>query len=334
MLLIFREDVEEPIKFEVEQQLLASSISFRNMKLKSKSALFLQDLDETQMKKLEQLPLNIFEAAQGQRWLSSKLFKSQSIIEIKGCQFGASQFPVISGPCSVENEEQVMEIASLVKQAGAHGLRGGAFKPRTLPYDFQGLGRQGLKYLRQAADEHQLFVVSEIMDIADLDVFMDEVDLIQIGARNMQNFALLKALGKVKKPILLKRGLSARYEEWLASAEYILAHGNHEVILCERGIRGFETHTRNTLDIAAAPIIKDLSHLPIIIDPSHGLGLRKHVPALSYAAMAAGADGLMIEMHTQPDQSISDAKQTIAPETLVEIMQKLKKMATVFDRLV
>jgi 3-deoxy-7-phosphoheptulonate synthase len=302
------------------------------MDLDNKSGLFIDDVNETKLKKLEKLPLERFEPPAGQRWLTSKLFKSQTIIDIHGCQFGSHQFPVISGPCSVETEEQIMQIAALVRQAGCHGLRGGAFKPRTLPYDFQGLGRLGLKYLRQAADEHQLFVVSEMMDIADLDAFMDDVDLIQIGARNMQNFSLLKELGKVKKPILLKRGLSARYEEWLSSAEYILAHGNHELILCERGVRGFETHTRNILDIASAPIIKDLSHLPVIIDPSHGLGLRKHVPALSYAAMAAGADGLMIEMHTQPDQSISDAKQTIAPSTLFDIMLKLKNMAPIFDR--
>jgi 3-deoxy-7-phosphoheptulonate synthase len=270
----------------------------------------------------------------GKRFFSTKFFKEESIIKVKNIEFNSRHFPIIAGPCSVESYEQICSIAQLIKSKGAHGLRGGAFKPRTSPYDFQGLGPRGLQYMRQAADLHGLFVVSEIMDINYLDDFLENVDLIQVGARNMQNFAMLKELGKIQQPILLKRGLSATYEEFLYAAEYIISHGNQNVILCERGIRTFESYSRNTLDITAVPVLKDLTHLPIIIDPSHAVGIRKYVPALAYSAVAAGADGLMVEVHTHPEKSYSDAKQTICPETFEQIVKKINDMAPIFNRTV
>jgi len=330
MLLIFKDALDHAGMERVLLELSAANIAAQAITIDSRLAIR-ANTEAAKVELLSRYAELLFEP-QAKSMLCSKLFKEQSLIQVQSCQFGGQQFPIIAGPCSVENPEQIMQIAALVKQAGGHGLRGGAFKPRTLPYDFQGLGRQGLDFLREAADAHELFVVSELMDIQDLELFMDKVDLIQIGARNMQNFALLKALGQVQKPILLKRGLSARYDEWLASAEYLLSHGNFQVILCERGIRGFETHTRNTLDLAAAAIIKDLSHLPVIVDPSHGLGLRKYVPNMAYAAMAAGADGIMVEVHTHPDQSVSDAKQTIGPHAYIQMMETLKQMSPIFSR--
>lgn len=271
-------------------------------------------------------------SSDNKRILTTKQFHQQSRIKVGPVTFGGAAFPVITGPCAVESRQQIYDIAKVAHRLGATILRGGAYKPRTSPFDFQGLGAIGLDFLRQAADAFHLLCVSEIMDLADLDDFLDKVDIIQVGARNMQNFSLLKQLGKTQKPILLKRGLSATYEEFLLAAEYIMSMGNLNVILCERGIRSFEPYTRNTLDISAIPILKDLGHLPVIVDPSHAVGLRKHVPTLAYTAMAAGADGLMVEMHIDPDASISDAKQTISPDTFAEMMQKLKQMALVFDR--
>ena len=232
------------------------------------------------------------------------------------------EYPVIiAGPCSVESESQIIEIAKAVKENGATMLRGGAYKPRTSPYDFQGLEKDGIKMLLKAKEETGLPVVSEIMDAADLDYFKD-IDVLQVGARNMQNYSLLKALGKTDKPVLLKRGISATYMELLSSAEYILSEGNPNVILCERGIRTFETYTRNTLDISAVPALKELSHLPTLVDPSHASGLSEMVISLSLAAVAAGADGLLLEIHTDPDKAISDGRQSITPEKVSEIQFK------------
>lgn len=238
---------------------------------------------------------------------------------------------IIAGPCSVESEEQMHRAAESVALSGATALRGGAFKPRTSPYDFQGLGEQGLVYLQRAAQQHQLLAVSEVMDIQDLELVCSYVDILQIGARNMQNFSLLKAVGKLNKPVILKRGLSATYHEWLMAAEYILSGGNTQVILCERGIRTFETQTRNTLDLSAVPIMQALSHLPIIVDPSHATGRRDIVPRMMYAAIAAGADGLMVEVHPIPDESISDAKQTISLQMFAETMQKIAQLREFFQ---
>ena len=238
---------------------------------------------------------------------------------------GGEDLCVIAGPCSVESEKQIIEIACAVKEAGADMLRGGAYKPRTSPYDFQGLEAEGLRLLLKAKQETGLPVVTEIMDAGNLDLFA-EVDVLQVGARNMQNYALLKALGKTDKPILLKRGISATYQELLTAAEYILSEGNPNVILCERGIRTFETYTRNTLDMAAVPVLKELSHLPAVVDPSHGSGRSELVGSLSLAAVAAGADGLMIEVHNNPAEALSDGKQSITPEEFALLMAKIRKV--------
>lgn len=240
-------------------------------------------------------------------------------------QFGGSEIVVIAGPCSVESEEQIVGIAKAVKSAGANMLRGGAYKPRTSPYDFQGLEEAGIKMLLKAKDETGLPIISEIMDPANLDLFRD-VDVLQVGARNMQNYSLLRALGKSDKPVLLKRGLSATYMELLTAAEYILSEGNPNVILCERGIRTFETYTRNTLDVAAVPVLKELSHLPTVVDPSHGSGRSELVGSLALAAVAAGADGIMVEVHNDPDNALSDGRQSITPEQFKDLMVKIKKV--------
>ncbi len=255
---------------------------------------------------------------------SRELKKQRSVIKIKACEIGGGTLAVMAGPCSIESEEQMHQTAAAISKAGANILRGGAFKPRTSPYDFQGLGEEGLKYMQSAVTQYNLLSVSEVMDPYELDLVSNYVDIIQIGARNMQNFSLLKQVGKTGKPVLLKRGLSATYMDFLMAAEYILQTGNPNVILCERGIRTFETYARNTLDIAAVPILHELSHLPVIIDPSHGTGIRKMVPPMAYAAVAAGCDGLIIETHPNPDKSYSDANQTISLETFTEMMQKVR----------
>ena len=252
--------------------------------------------------------------------------QKKTIIDVKGVKFGDDSFVVMAGPCSIESEAQIFEIAKQVSASGAAVLRGGAFKPRTSPYDFQGLGEAGLQYLRQAADYHGLLCISEVMSIEDIPLVEKYVDIIQIGSRNMQNFSLLKAVGKTSKPVMLKRGLSATYKEFLSAAEYIISSGNPNVLLCERGIRTFETYSRNTLDLAAVPIIRELTHLPIIIDPSHGVGIRSAIPAMANAAIAVKADGLMVEVHTNPDASISDAAQTICPSTFSDIMHVIQKI--------
>ena len=238
----------------------------------------------------------------------------------------------MAGPCSAETEEQVMASAAAVKRAGAKILRGGAFKPRSSPYSFQGLGEQGLQMLRRAADAHNLKLISEVMDISQIELISKYSDIFQVGARNMQNFTLLRELGHVRKPVLLKRGISATIEEWLLSAEYILAGGNNEVILCERGIRTFETATRNTFDISAIPVVKKLSHLPIVADPSHGAGRRDMVAQLARAAVAAGADGLIIEVHNDPDRALSDGAQSMYPAQFDRLMAELRIIAPAIGR--
>ena len=256
---------------------------------------------------------------------ANRLFHpNNTIVNVNGSEIGANKIAMIAGPCSVEGEEQITFIANEVKKLGANFLRGGAFKPRTSPYSFQGLELEGLELLKIAKQETGLPIVTELMSTAYLDKFVEDVDVIQIGARNMQNFDLLKEVGKTQTPILLKRGMSSTIEEWLMSAEYIMAGGNENVILCERGIRTFETATRNTLDLSAVPVIKEKSHLPIIIDPSHATGKRDLVEPLAKAAIAVGADGLMIEVHNNPAKALCDGKQSIKPQTFDEIMKKIK----------
>ena len=249
-----------------------------------------------------------------------------------GVEIGGANVVVMAGPCSVESHEQLFTTAEAVVKAGARVLRGGAFKPRSSPYSFQGLGEEGLKLLREAGDKFGLLVISEVMEIAQIPVMLPYVDTLQVGARNMQNFNLLRELGKVRKPVLLKRGIAATLEELLLSAEYIMAGGNYEVVLCERGIRTFETYTRNTLDISAIPIIKKLSHLPMTADPSHGTGRRDKVSPMARAAVAAGADALLIEVHCDPEKALSDGAQSLYPEQFSKLMDELRMIAPAVGR--
>ena len=265
--------------------------------------------------------------------LASRTFKQDdTIITIDDLRIGGDEVIVIAGPCSAETEEQVEATAAAVKRAGAKALRGGAFKPRSSPYSFQGLGEEGLRLLRSAADRHNLKLVSEIMDLSQLELMERYVDILQVGARNMQNFTLLRELGRARRPVLLKRGISATIEEWLLSAEYILAGGNTNVILCERGIRTFESYTRNTLDISAIPVVKKLSHLPVFVDPSHGTGIRDKVAPMARAAVAAGADGLLIEVHCDPDHALSDGAQSMFPSQFDRLMAELRIIAPAIGR--
>ena len=249
-----------------------------------------------------------------------------------GVEVGGNQVVIMAGPCSVESREQIFTVAAQVKAAGAKFLRGGAFKPRSSPYSFQGMGLEGLKLLREVGDATGLLIISEVMEISQIEVMMPYVDCFQIGARNMQNFNLLREIGLVRKPTLLKRGISATIEELLLSAEYILAGGNYDLMLCERGIRTFETYTRNTMDISAIPVIKKLSHLPMLGDPSHGVGRRDKVPAMARAAVAAGADGLLIEVHPNPEKAVSDGAQSLFPEQFEKLIGELRLIASAVER--
>lgn len=265
--------------------------------------------------------------------LVSRVFKpTDTIIDVKGVKFGGDHIGMIAGPCTVETYEQMDETAKKLKSYGVKVLRGGAFKPRTSPYAFQGLGEEGLKILREVADKYDMVVTSEVMEVAQIPMFLKYVDILQVGARNMQNFNLLKSLGEVRKPVLLKRGLSATIEEWLMSAEYIMAGGNREVILCERGIRTFEHITRNTLDISAIPVVQKISHLPVVVDPSHATGLRDKVAPMSKASIAAGANGLIIEVHNSPETAICDGAQSLYPEQFKELFDELKSLAVVLKK--
>jgi len=266
--------------------------------------------------------------------LASRHFRPEgSVIQLgKGVAVGGPQVVVMAGPCSVESAEQIETIAARVAKQGVRVLRGGAFKPRTSPYSFQGLGQPGLELIRRAADQHDMLVVSEIMDQTQIPMMVEYVDVLQVGARNMQNYNLLRELGKVAKPILLKRGISSTIEELLLSAEYIMAGGNYNIVLCERGIRTFESYTRNTLDVSAIPVVKKLSHLPIIADPSHGTGRRDKVPPMARAAVAAGADGLLIEVHHDPEKALSDGAQSLYPTQFDDLMKELRLIAPAVGR--
>ncbi len=266
--------------------------------------------------------------------VNRKFHPQDTIIDVDGVKIGGEEFVVMAGPCSVESLEQVMDIAKEVKASGAHMYRGGAYKPRTSPYSFQGMKIEGLQILRKQKETYDMPIISEIMSVKDIAAFEEYVDIFQVGARNMQNFDLLKELGKVNKPVLLKRGFSNSIEEWLMSAEYIMAHGNPEVILCERGIRTFEKYTRNTLDLSAVAIVKEISHLPIVVDPSHAVGKWEYVEQLSKAAIAVGADGIIVEVHNDPVNAMSDGRQSLKPKKFDQLMTTLKKIAPVFDRTV
>ena len=265
--------------------------------------------------------------------LASRTFKPErTVVSMGDLRIGGDEVIVMAGPCSAETEEQVESSAAAIAKAGAKVLRGGAFKPRSSPYSFQGLGEDGLKLLRGAADRHNLKLVSEVMDVSQIELVARYSDILQVGTRNMQNYTLLRELGKTPTPILLKRGISATIEEWLLSAEYILAGGNTNVVLCERGIRTFESYTRNTLDISAIPVVQKLSHLPIVIDPSHGTGLRDKVAPMARAAVAAGGDGLIIEVHPDPDHALSDGAQSMFPAQFESLMAELRIIAPAIGR--
>ncbi len=265
--------------------------------------------------------------------LASRSFRpAGTVVKVGDVDIGGDRVVVMAGPCSVENRDQIERSAEIVAAAGARVIRGGAFKPRSSPYSFQGLGEEGLRMLREAATRHGLLVVSEVMDSAQIPLVAEYADILQVGARNMQNFNLLRDLGKQQKPVLLKRGISATIEELLLSAEYILSGGNYGVILCERGIRTFETSTRNTMDISAIPVVKKLSHLPIVADPSHGTGRRDKVVPMARAAVAAGADGLLVEVHPDPDHALSDGAQSLRPEQFEELMRQLRMIAPAVER--
>ena len=267
--------------------------------------------------------------------LASRHFRpGGTVVKIGDVEIGNGKVVVMAGPCSVEDRDQIEKSAEIVARDGAKVIRGGAFKPRTSPYSFQGLGEEGLKMMREAADRHNLLVVSEVMDQSQIPLMSEYADILQVGARNMQNYNLLRQLGEIRKPILLKRGISATIEELLLSAEYILSGGNYDVILCERGIRTFESYTRNTMDISAIPVVKSLSHLPIVADPSHGTGRRDKVIPMARAAVAAGADGLLVEVHPDPDHALSDGAQSLKPQQFAEMMQQIRIIATAVGRTV
>lgn len=292
-------------------------------------------------KKIANLEMNMMEGVEKTvritekyKLVSRNFHPEDTIVDVDGVKVGGKQIVVMAGPCSVESIGQLREAAKAVKAGGAQFLRGGAFKPRTSPYDFQGLAEDGLKMLRQVADEEGLKVVTEIVDKDDLELVGKYADLYQVGARNMQNFQLLKALGKANKPVMLKRGLSATISEWLNAAEYIMAGGNEQVILCERGIRTYETFTRNTLDLSAVAAVKELSHLPIIVDPSHGTGRWQMVKPMARAAVAAGCDGLIIEVHPHPEVALSDGDQSLTPKNFNLLMDELGRIAEVMERTV
>jgi 3-deoxy-7-phosphoheptulonate synthase len=286
--------------------------------------------------------LEVFEAMEGVKEahrivspykLASRSFRpSGTVIKAGDVEIGGERIVVMAGPCSVESREQIERSAEVVAAAGARVIRGGAFKPRSSPYSFQGLGEEGLRMMRLAADRHGLLVVSEVMDQTQIPLLVKYADILQVGARNMQNFNLLRELGHVRKPVLLKRGIAATIEELLLSAEYVLAGGNYDVILCERGIRTFETYTRNTMDISSIPVVKKLSHLPMMGDPSHGTGRRDKVAPMARAAVAAGADGLLIEVHPDPDHALSDGAQSLRPEQFAELMEQLRMIAAAVGR--
>jgi 3-deoxy-7-phosphoheptulonate synthase len=282
----------------------------------------------------ESLPgvLEVIPVTHAYKLVSREVKKEDSTVAIGGVTIGGPELAIVAGPCAVETREQMLTVARAVKAAGAHLLRGGAFKPRTSPYSFQGLGEEGLLILAEARAETGLPVITEAVDERALDLIEEHADAIQIGARNMQNFSLLKRAGKARKPVILKRGLSATLEEFLMSAEYILAEGNYAVVLCERGVRTFSDFSRNTLDLAVVPAVKGLSHLPILVDPSHGTGRRDKVAPLSRAAVAVGADGLMIEVHHDPNQALSDGPQSITPDMFEALMRDLRQIAPVIGR--
>lgn len=331
MILTLKSGLNQETIDSIMDQLTELSAKVKHVQINQKDLICIDAHKSVDLKPIIQRKevLSFHPVGTAYKLVSRKYRADPSIIKVGDVEIGGKSLTVISGPCAVESREQIMEIAKLVKENGAQILRGGVFKPRTSPYAFQGMGEEGLMLLKEAGQTYGMPVVTEVLDEIGFDSVVDHVDIIQIGARNMQNFALLKKAGNCLKPILLKRGPSATIEEFLLAAEYIMANGNPNVILCERGIKTYEPMTRNTLDISCVPLIKHLSHLPILVDPSHASGDRKLIKSLSLAAVAAGADGVMIEAHNNPDQALSDGPQSILPERLMEIKEAMNRISEV-----
>ena len=335
MIIVLKRDSTQEVVDHVVEKIKSAGLAVHISKGKERTIIGAIG-DETLLGQisLEALPgvENVMPILKPYKLVSREFRKEASVLNINGVQIGDTAIQVIAGPCSVEGREQLVDCAKKVKDAGASILRGGAFKPRTSPYDFQGLGVEGLKLLREAKKETGLPIISELMDPRDTEVVCEYVDIVQIGARNMQNFRLLTEVGKAKKPVLLKRGLSATIKEFLMSAEYIAAQGNSQIILCERGIRTFETATRNTLDLSAVPVLKEETHLPVFIDPSHAVGRWNLVLPLARAAVAVGADGLMIEVHPDPENALCDGAQSLKPTKFASLMEEVRRVAVSIGR--
>ena len=334
MIIILNRDISTDQKSRISEFLLSNGYQVREIVGEEETvigAVGSVSIDPRRVEILEGVKA-VIPISKPYKLASRELKKEDTVVSVGNTRIGGPRVTVIAGPCAVESEEQILESAEAVYEAGAAILRGGAFKPRTSPYAFQGHGEKGLKWLKAAGEKFDMPVATEIVSPSHLDIMRDYVDLYQIGTRNMQNFELLKAVGGTGKPVILKRGMSARIEEWLMAAEYLLAHGTDNVILCERGIRTFESYTRNTLDISAIPIVKKLSHLPVIIDPSHGTGIRGKVAPMALAGVAAGADGLMLEVHPHPEQALSDGPQSLYPEQFDKLMKDIEAMSPVIGR--
>ncbi|RMG69276.1 MAG: 3-deoxy-7-phosphoheptulonate synthase [Calditrichaeota bacterium] len=320
---VTQEQVERVVHF-VHQRGARTHVSYGEQRVIIGVIGHKSEIQKEQLKTLDGVE-NVFSILKPYKLVSRDFKPEDTVIPLNGVRIGNGEPVVIAGPCSVESEAQIIEAAWIVKEHGGHLLRGGAFKPRTSPYSFQGLGEQGLKYLRRAREETGLYIVTEVLDANDLPLVAEYADVLQIGARNMQNFNLLKAVGRLNKPVLLKRGMSATLTEFLMSAEYIMSEGNEQIILCERGIRTFVEYTRNTLDLAVVPAVRQISHLPIIVDPSHGTGRSDLIEPMALAAMAAGAQGLMVEMHPRPEEALSDADQSLSPVQFARLMRKVNQ---------
>ncbi len=335
MIIILNQDITPPEFDQLADKLQSNRLGFHRSNLGGKQILTIPNapagFDIRQLQMLDGVQEAI-EIKEPYKLASKRWKKEQTTFEVKGVEIGGSAVNIVAGPCAVEDEEQIFTVAECLHKNNIKFIRGGAYKPRTSPYAFQGLKTDGLKLLRKAADAFKLRVVTEVMDLSLLDEVYQYADIIQIGSRNMSNFFFLSELGKIDKPILLKRGMSAKIPEWLMAAEYILSGGNEKVILCERGIRTFDDSVRNTLDVAAFPIIKELSHLPVWSDPSHGTGIRSRVAPMALASIAAGADGLILEMHPSPELALSDGPQSLYPHQLEELIGKLKPIAKVVGR--
>ena len=329
MVVVMNADAEadeiKRVKWNLEQMLFRTQVIYGVKRIVIGA---IGDQREVDLSEIEQMPKvdKIVRISKPYKLVSREVKEDDTVIDIKNVSIGSGTPVIIAGPCAVESREQILAAASWVKKSGAHMLRGGAFKPRTSPYSFQGMGEEGLKLLQEASLQTGLPVVTEVIDEWSLETALKYVDVLQIGARNMQNFQLLKKAGQTRVPILLKRGMSATVEEWLMAAEYIRSEGNENIILCERGIRTFETATRNTLDLSAVPLIKRLSHLPVLVDPSHATGDRGLVIPMALAAIAGGADGLIIEMHPEPAKALSDGPQSLDPQQFEQLMQRVNRL--------